>query len=219
MTRISWTPQKIEDSVRAVIDHKGIDYFPSHSEIVEYYGDRALAVAISKHGGTRFWANKMGIDVKECESKFGNDTEIIAMDEIEANTGLVAEYTTTRYPYDLLVDKSVKVDVKASKLYCKGQHNFACTFNLEKKKQTCDVYILYCFDSNRDIYKRLIIPAVTLCGQSQISVSQQSKWNIYVDRWDIISDHAAFWAKYKSKPGRLRRVSRQLDEPRANPCP
>ena len=215
MTRISWTPQKIEDAIREVIDHKGIDYFPSHSEIVEYYGNRALAVAISKHGGTRFWASKMGIDVKECESKFGNDAEIIAMDEIEANTGLIAEYTNARYPYDLLVDKSVKVDVKASKLYRKGQHNFACTFNLEKKKQTCDIFILYCYDSDYSIYKRLIIPAVTLSGQTQIGVSQQSKWNIYVDRWDIISDLALFWSKYKSKPERLKNVSRSLNEPKA----
>lgn len=55
------------------------------------------------------------------------------------------------FPYDLLVDDCVKIDVKASNLY-RGPNGDFYTFNLEKPYATCGIYILFALpevDGNR----------------------------------------------------------------------
>lgn len=208
-----WNDKLITEAVFEVVKVLGIDYFPTSSEMDEAYGSRGLSSAIRKRGGVRRWAIKTGLPIKKSCTTLGNRFENYAIREIEENTKLIAEYTTARYPYDILVDRSVKIDVKVSKLYHNTEHGYFCTFNLEKKKQTCDLYIFYCLTKEGKIYKRLIIPSVVLSGNSQIGIGQQSKWDVFLDRWNIISEYANFFSKYKKRPQPLKKRSMDLDEP------
>lgn len=210
-----WSEDLIEKEIKNLMSIYEFNYLPSRKEMIELYGNSSLSVAISKYGGLKYWSKRLGIPVKECESSFGNKFENIAIKEIERHSGLKAVYTNSRYPYDILVDDSVKVDVKASKLYHKTKYANVGCFNLEKKLQTCDVFIFYCLDDNGNAYKRLIIPSTTLSGQCQIGIGQQSKWNMYIDRWDIIVSHADFFRQFKEKPKELN-IKKQLSPPVAH---
>ena len=212
---IKWDEEKIEEELTKYFEETNDSFFPTHSELDNFFGSKGLSKAVTTHGGTNCWAARMEKPIKLSETTLGNYYENIAIEEIRENVGLDAEYTNARYPYDILVDRSVKVDIKASKLYHRTEYGNDCTFNLEKKDQTCDVFIFYCLDDNLDIYKRLIIPSTTLSGQTQIGIGQQSKWNGYIDRWDIIKDHAEFFSKYKIRPQRLKE-NKRLPPPKAN---
>ena len=212
---VKWTDEEIEEQLNKYFEKTNNSYFPTHTELDAFYGNKGLSKAVTTHGGNNCWAAKMDKPIKLSETSFGSFYENIAIEEIRENVGLDAEYTNSRYPYDILVDRSVKVDVKASKLYHKTEYGYSCTFNLEKKDQTCDVFIFYCLDSNLEVYKRLIIPSTTLSGQTQIGIGQQSKWNSYIDKWNIIKDHAEFFSKYKVRPKRIS-VMEKLPPPKAN---
>lgn len=67
------------------------------------------------------------------ETAFGNRFEIEAISDIFENTGLHSVQPSTRHPYDLIVDNSVKIDVKASKEFTNNCNSKAFTFNLEKR--------------------------------------------------------------------------------------
>lgn len=61
------------------------------------------------------------------------------------------------------------------------------TFNLEKAKQTCDVYVAVALDANDNINKIYIIPASVMSGKTQLSIGiNSSRYDKYIDRWDLI---------------------------------
>lgn len=197
-----WNDDLIIHDIMTIVNDMNIKHFPTHTEMKKYYGDQRLIAAVSKYGGTQYWANKLGIPIKECESSFGNTYELQAIEDIEKQTGLSSEITKPRYPYDLLTDRSVKIDVKAAVPSQRTDFKRAWSFNLEKKQQTCDIYIFYCVDNNV-VEKIAIIPSVTLSGSSQLGIGNMSKWDIYINRWDIISRYADFFDKDKGKPNPL----------------
>ena len=63
------------------------------------------------------------------------------------------------YPYDILVNRNVKVDVKASRLFNNYGNSKYYTFNLEKKDQTCDIFVFYCINQNDEIERTFVIPS------------------------------------------------------------
>ena len=93
-----------------------------------------------------------------------------------------------KHPYDLLVDKNIKFDVKAANKYVNGEGHSYYSFNLEKRNPTCDIYILLCIDTERIF----IIPSKFL-HQTQISMSDNSKYSIYENRWDYIEQYSNFY--------------------------
>ena len=76
---IKWNDYLIEKGIRDVMKEAKIDCFPTHSLIKRVTGSFALSNAISKNGGSRYWAVKLGIKIKPCESKFGEDFELLCM--------------------------------------------------------------------------------------------------------------------------------------------
>lgn len=139
----------------------------------------------------------IGLPLKYSDTTFGNKYEIKAISDIYENIGLNSVQTSSRHPYDLLTDSSVKIDVKASKEFTNNCNSKAFTFNLEKKNPTCDIFLLYCLNDDETYRKVLIIPSCSIIGKTQIGVGENSKWNRYENRWEIIKQYSEFFRKYK----------------------
>lgn len=96
------------------------------------------------------------------------------------------------FPYDLLVNNCLKIDVKSSHLY-KGKDGNFYTFRTGKRYATCDVYVLVALDDSDELVKTYIIPSSKVFNKIQISMGEyNSKYDIYLDRWDILSDYTNF---------------------------
>lgn len=192
-TGMKWNDEMVEEAIKEVVKKLNINHFPTHSEMEKVFGNKALTNKVSDKG-TIFWAEKLGLPLKESETKLGNSYEVYAISDILKNTELFSIQTSTRHPYDLLTDNRVKIDVKVSKGFINNCNAKAYTFNLEKKEPTCDIYLLYCLnDETGDVEKTLIVPANLLLGQTQIGVGKVSKWDKFANRWDYISKISEFY--------------------------
>lgn len=193
----NWTDDLVISSIERVINSLELDRFPTHSEMVEFYGDRSLTNKISKSGGTKYWAARLGYSVKNCESEFGDFYERYSIDDILKNTKLKSYKNKVGYPYDITTNKHIKVDVKSSTIIENNNGYKYHSFNLEKKKPTCDIYILYCIDNSDLIYKTYIIPSCHVYGQTQIGISAYgiSKWDRYKNNWAIFNTYNEFYQK------------------------
>ena len=183
--RVYWDDRKTQEEILKVKDFLDIDRMPSRREIENFYHNSKLSNHISKTGGFYHWAKILGLEVKKSETGLGFKMEEHAMNEL-IKLGHECEMTSTRFPYDLLVNGRVKVDVKAGNKTKTHGFDFY-SFNLEKKQQTCDLYIVYCLGENKNIEKTYIIPAHIMTGKSQLSLGlDSSKYDRFINRWDII---------------------------------
>lgn len=188
---IKWDNSKIENEIQAVMRKANITCMPTHSLIRSITGSYALTNAIRRSGGTRYWANKLNLDIKHCESELGYLFENECMNQLSL-LGYDCEIAKAGYPYDVMVNKNIKVDVKCSQLYRGKEGNFY-TFNLEKKMPTCDVFICYCINEDK-IQKTYIIPSCVTSGKCQLSIGvKQSKYDQYKDNWGIIKNYDDFY--------------------------
>lgn len=184
-----WTLEKVLQEVKNISGDTGI--MPTFKQMDIATGNKGLSVAVSRYGGHKEIAEMIGLKLCKSETNFGRDYEIFCMIDIENRFGYSVKQMSMRHPYDLLVENSVKVDVKVSKKIC-NRNGYYFTFNLEKKEQTCDIFVLICCDNN-DIEKTYIIPSVVLSGHSQLSIGiQKSVYDKYLDQWHFIKDYADF---------------------------
>jgi hypothetical protein len=180
-----WTEDKIKKAVFEVVDKLGLDRMPSVSEIDIHYGNTSLSNKLSKGGGIYHYANIYGLEIKNSDTAFGIKYEKYVRD-ILIKKGHDAELTSPRFPYDVLVNKRVKVDVKAGRIVKTGNVDYY-TFNLEKQKQTCDLYIVVTLSKNDSINKIYVMPASIMSGKTQLSMGvKSSRYDKYIDRWDLI---------------------------------
>lgn len=192
-----WNYNTIESELRSMIAAMNINRMPSASEMKSFSGNHCLLDAIAKHGGFRYWSEKINMNMKSSDSLHGWIYEDMVQSDLESR-GYTIERMKTRYPYDLLVNGSVKVDVKGSKKYMGVTGNFY-SFNLEKNCATCDIFILCLIGSKDDIEKILIIPAASVQHNTQISVGEiTSKYMKYVDRFDILDKYSEFFNGFKN---------------------
>lgn len=186
-----WNDKKIKQSIFNVMKTAKIETFPTHSLMKEVTGNEALSNAISKHGGSKYWAEKLGIEIKKCESKFGYEFECECIVYL-TTLGYECELTKARYPYDILANNNIKIDVKSGHLYHGEQGNFY-TFNLEKEKPTCDIFVCYCIEDN-EIKKVYVIPSCVVSGKTQLSIGvKHSKYDRYIDNWTIFKKYKIFY--------------------------
>lgn len=180
-----WTDELIEEKILEVVDFHGYNRMPTKNEIEDYYGDSALTNKISKTGGFEAWAKKLKLSQKPCRSMLAFQYEKYTKKVLEEK-GFNCELTSTNHPYDILVNSGVKIDVKVSNLVLLGDSK-AYTFNIEKKQPTCDLYVAYCLDEDKEIAKTYIIPAPILTGKCQLSVGvNKSDYDVYLDNWNLI---------------------------------
>lgn len=199
----NWTDEEIEKGILYVVNQLKLDHFPTHTEMDSVIGNKSLSCVISKRQGSLYWAEKLGLTVKYSETSFGNRHEVIAINDIYENTNLNSIQTSSRHPYDLLVDNCVKIDVKAAKSFTNNSGVKAHSFNLEKREPTCDIFILYCLDDNEIPTKILVIPACSLLGQTQIGIGEKSKWDYYINKWNYITEYRNFFNQYKYKKDKV----------------
>lgn len=195
--KTGWTEARIEEKLLEAIRALGSKHFPTHSELANYFNNKALAVAVTKHGGTKYWAEKLNMPIKDCESSWGNKFEEYAINDIKHHTGLDSIITIPRFPYDVYTADCIKIDIKAS-LPIKEKKFSSWTFNLEKKMPTCDIFIFYCVGDDKLVKKTCVIPSVIVSGQTQLGIGTLSKYDSFIDRWDIITDYYEFYMLQKS---------------------
>lgn len=183
-----WTDQDIKQAVQTVIDSCGLDRMPSRKECVDFYSSSSLANAVSRrYGGWYGLAKELGLPVKKSDTYLGKIHEGVASDMLTAR-GFAVERMPQNFPYDLLVDDAVKIDVKASRLY-RGKLGSFYTYNLEKRYATCDVYILFALDDESNVVDTYIVPSKFVIRNKQISIGEHnSKYHKFKDRWDYITD-------------------------------
>lgn len=189
---MNWTEEKIINALSKMVKETKQKTMPTHTEIFAFYGDFKLTNAIRRHGGTKYYANLLGLEIKRCESQFGEIYEDKFISELYKQLGLTGMKTLPRYPYDVLVENAVKIDVKVSKpVQTRNSAYYSC--NLEKKQQTCDIFVFYCIDAENEDAKMYIVPSSVLSGKTQFSVGiHTSVYDNYLCRWDIISDYVEF---------------------------
>lgn len=191
-----WSDELIIENVLRIMEELDLKTFPTHSEMEQCKDGKALAVKISKSGGTKFWADKMGIKIKSCESEVGDYYERYALNDIYENTLLGGYKNQIRYPYDLTINNNIKVDVKASHIITRKDDYKYYSFNLEKKEPTCDIYILYCVDDKNEIVKTYIIPSCFTYGQTQVGITalgKSKKWERFKDKWGYFEKYNSFY--------------------------
>lgn len=204
--KLYWTEKLIKERILEVVDFHGYNRMPTIKEIEDYYGDTALINKISTTGGVEAWAEKLKLSRKPCESTLALQYEKHAKKTLEEK-GFRCELTSTKHPYDILVNDAVKIDVKVSNLVTIGDSK-AYTFNLEKKQPTCDLYVAYCLDDNKEIAKTYIIPAPILTGKCQLSVGvNDSKYDAYLDNWNLIKLYDDSVAQIINQEGQDAKVS------------
>lgn len=184
-TKPYWTDELIEEKILEVVDFHGYNRMPTRKEITDYYCDNALTNKISKTGGLESWAKKLNLPQKPCESMLAIQYEKYTKKILEEK-GFSCELTSTKHPYDVLVNGAVKIDVKVSHLVA-IRDSKAYTFNLEKKQPTCDLYVAYCLNEDKEVAKTYIIPAPVLTGKCQLSVGvNKSIYDVYLDNWNLV---------------------------------
>lgn len=176
----------MKEKIYEIMNFYNIDRMPTHREMTEYLGSYSLSCYVSKNGGSYAIAKSLGLGIKDSETKTGIKYEEHAIDLLN-KLGFKCIHTgANSFPYDILVDNCVKIDVKASNLcHVRGSKYFSA--NMGHNHHACDVFIFFCIE-NCVISKTYIIPSFILDGIKQISVGyEKSKYDIYIDRWDIIS--------------------------------
>ena len=188
-----WSEEKIIEGIKNAMDKLGIDTFPSNSQLKNFYGNYGLCNKISKTGGFNYWANKLGLKLKNSETSVGLHWELLCLSYLKG-IGYNVEKMSTRHPYDLMVNKNIKIDVKTAYLYTTKNGASFYTFNLEKKYPTCDIYICYCLNSDETINKTYIIPSALIGNITQLSVGKhQSIYNKFLDKWEHIKTYDNFY--------------------------
>ena len=111
-----WTDEEITEKIIEIVKFSHLDRMPTRKEVEQYCGDTSLTNAITRRkGGWYALAEKMRLPIKECETTFGKSHEKIIMERL-VSMGYEVRRMPQNFPYDLLVNDSVKVDVKASRL-------------------------------------------------------------------------------------------------------
>jgi hypothetical protein len=163
---------------------------PSRSEILKVFDNNStLHNKIVRTGGYRKWADALNLEIKESETKTGQDFEEIAMDLL-IGRGFEVEKMTTKHPFDLLINKTVKIDVKSGRPYL--LNGSRChSFGINKKQGSCDIYIILALDETDNIERTFIIPSHHL-KVTTLSIGENSSYNKYIKRFDVINLYSDF---------------------------
>lgn len=188
----NFTAQDIEQEILESKDALMIDRMPCTSEL-RAIGKGRLHTRISKNGGYRYWAEKLGLSLKRSTTTIGNDFEDLVADKLRS-MGYDVQQMTTKHPYDLFVNEGVKIDVKCANKY-KDNYNYdAWTFNLNKRNPTCDIYIFIVLNPDGTIQRELVVPSVFVT-QRVVTIGRVSVYDQYHKRYDYVQHYADFVKK------------------------
>lgn len=181
-----WNNDKFEKEILKSMQVLCIDRMPSRSEL-ESIKRTDLASALNRSYGYYGWAKRLGIKTKDSETKKGKKYEIIAetiLKEKFPNVEIIQ--MSQNHPFDILLDGSVKIDVKVGTIH-NGFDVPAYTFRTGKKYGSCDIYLCIGLNSELEIDKIFVIPTI-FANVSNINICMggKSKYLKFDNRWDYI---------------------------------
>lgn len=184
-----WTEDLVLDALNDAITILGLNRMPTHSELATLPNGNSINCAMGRRGGTKHFAKLLNLDEKKSETTLGKKYEELAAKSIQ-EMGYIATQMPQNFPYDILVNNCVKVDVKVSNLYT-GDIGSFFSFRMGKKYCTCDIYFLYAITT--EIQKLYIVPSKIVYNNTQISIGEaSSKYSIYLDKWDYLKQYVDF---------------------------
>lgn len=186
-----WSDDLVKIEILKVMRALNINRMPTRKEIELVTQNSSLTNRISRTKGYYGWAEELGLSLKPSETNFGKEHEYLVKELLE-HKGYQVIKMAQNYPFDLLVNNNIKVDVKTSRLY-KGTKGEFYTFNLEKKYASCDIYIAICINDENKIEKLLIIPSSKL-KISQLSIGKNSIYDIYKDAFEWLEKYDSFYS-------------------------
>lgn len=180
----------IEREIKRVANTLSIDRMPSASEMDMVTGSSSLSNKVSKTGGFYSWASKLNLKVKNSETQTGKGFETVAVKMI-LDKGYEVKRMTTKYPFDLLVNNNISIDVKVGRRHCIGNSRLY-TIGINKKYATCDLYMIFALNEEEKVEKLLIIPGNEL-KVTTMNFGKHSIYDKYIDRWDYIEKYDKFY--------------------------
>lgn len=185
-----WSEERVKSELLQCIRILNINRMPTSTEL-KTLGRNDLHLKVSRTKKYSGWAECLGLERKMSETLSGQTYEAVITSELEAR-GHHVERMSTKFPYDLLINGTVKVDVKAGHAYMMRGESRVHSFGINKKEPTCDIYIILALSENEYIERTFIIPShhlkvISLC------IGAESKYNRFVDRWDYIDQYTQFF--------------------------
>lgn len=185
-----YTDEEAKISILGAMEKLNIRHMPTRSELISV-NLQSLHNHISRGKGYRKIAEELELEIKDSETKLGQDYELVAA-SILKDKGFKVEEMTTKHPFDLLVNDTVKIDVKVARTQRSRNESSLHTFGINKRHGTCDIYMVIALDSKDNIEKCLIIPShhlkvVTLC------IGKNSRYDIYNNQFKYIKKYSEFY--------------------------
>lgn len=189
---IVWKKGLVEKKIIEVSNLFNKGTMPTKKQCDEYMGNCSLSNKISKSGGFNYWADKLNLKRSKSETNKGKKYENILEKYLNETYGYKIKQMSTKFPYDILVEDFIKIDVKIGNLYNYNNGNYY-SFNLETKDIKCDFFVCYALNEDKEIGKVYIIPSFIMQGKIQLSIGQiNSKYDKYLDAWYLIEKYINF---------------------------
>lgn len=187
---MKWNNDLIKSELISCIQTLDIERMPTADEL-KTIGRNDLHCKVSRTKKYSGWAKELGLPLTSCETRTGQKSEERILQIMQKS--FEVERMSTKYPYDLFVNGCVKVDVKSAKPH---NHNGtrAHTFAINKVIPTCDVYVIAVIDEQDEFERILIIPS-HLVKMKSLNIGKESKWNLFLGRWDIIRQYSEFYKR------------------------
>ena len=189
MGKIIKQKEQVIKELFEVIEKLQLNRMPTRSEVSDYFGNESLTNIISKRYTWGGLARELNLQSKESETNFGKIHEEKAKKHL-IGLGYRVDSMPQNFPYDLLVNDCLKIDVKVSKLY-KGKKDNFYSCNLGKMFTTCDIYIVYLISEKEEMVA--IIPSKFVSKNTQISIGEfTSKYHKFLNKWEYIDQYLNF---------------------------
>lgn len=192
MTRTMWTDELVRSELLKSIKVLDLKRMPSAEEL-KSIGRNDLHCKISRTKKYSGWADELGLKLKGSETNLGQEFEK-EVSELVDGMGHEVIRMSTKHPYDLLIEDSVKVDVKVANPYLLRGESRVHTIRLAKVNPTCDIYICVLLDEERKAERVLVIPSHHV-RKTMLNIGRKSKYNVYDGRFDYINEYAKFFKK------------------------
>lgn len=187
-----WTDEAVKEDVMEVVNFFGLKRMPSRVELNDFYGNSALTNRIMKTGGLYKLAKELGLPMKESNTNYGKQYEYEAKRMLE-DKGYKVEKMSQNFPYDLLLNNNVKIDVKVSRIYETKEGYKFYSYRIGHRHSKCDIYMFIAINGDKE--KIYIIPSKEIFNNLQVSIGINSKYEKFVDRYDYIDKYLDFYEK------------------------
>lgn len=176
--RMQWTSEIFDQELKKITD--GLGRMPTNSEL-QQLGRCDLANQITKRGGFAKNAQSRGLSQVASDSSFGWEGEVEASRLMMASGFVVERSTAVRWPFDLLVNDCVRVDVKTAK-YAEYGPSKGWFYRIGKSPQADVIFLLQSDTGSAYIMHWLD------CPSSNITISRDGgKYARFKDNYNLIA--------------------------------